>query len=41
VGSVRPPLVDPTTEQESRLQALLDHGLELAGRLAPAEASAR
>ncbi len=30
VGSVRPPLVDPTAEQESRLAALLEHGLALA-----------
>jgi 5-dehydro-4-deoxyglucarate dehydratase len=33
VGSVRPPLVDPTPEQEARLGALLDAGLELAARL--------
>lgn len=30
VGPVRPPLVDPTPEQESRLRAILDTGLELA-----------
>ncbi|MCS5716268.1 5-dehydro-4-deoxyglucarate dehydratase [Herbiconiux sp. CPCC 205716] len=35
VGSVRPPLVDPTGEQESRLAALLDTGLALAAELAP------
>jgi 5-dehydro-4-deoxyglucarate dehydratase len=45
VGSVRPPLVDPTPEQEARLGALLDAGLELAARLggaaaAPGEADA-
>lgn len=34
VGSVRPPLVDPTAEQESRLAAILDVGLALAERLA-------
>ena len=33
VGSVRPPLVDPTPEQEARLGALLDAGLALAERL--------
>jgi 5-dehydro-4-deoxyglucarate dehydratase len=33
VGSVRPPLVDPTPEQESRLATLLDEGLALAERL--------
>lgn len=32
VGSVRPPLVDPTPEQESRLAALLETGLALAER---------
>lgn len=32
VGPVRPPLVDPTPEQESRLRAILDTGLELAER---------
>ncbi|NQX36969.1 5-dehydro-4-deoxyglucarate dehydratase [Herbiconiux sp. VKM Ac-2851] len=36
VGSVRPPLVDPTAEQEARLAALLDAGLALAAELAPA-----
>ncbi|MBM7503903.1 5-dehydro-4-deoxyglucarate dehydratase [Agromyces aurantiacus] len=45
VGSVRPPLVDPTAEQESRLRDLLEGGLELAAalaaRFAAAEASAR
>jgi 5-dehydro-4-deoxyglucarate dehydratase len=30
VGSVRPPLVDPTAEQEARLAAILAKGLELA-----------
>ncbi len=35
VGSVRPPLVDPTPEQEARLSALLDSGLALAERLSP------
>ncbi|UOE44217.1 5-dehydro-4-deoxyglucarate dehydratase [Agromyces larvae] len=29
VGSVRPPLVDPTPEQEARLGAILERGLEL------------
>lgn len=38
VGSVRPPLVDPTPEQEARLGALLDAGLELAERLGTATA---
>lgn len=33
VGSVRPPLVDPTPGQESRLRDILDTGLALAGRL--------
>jgi 5-dehydro-4-deoxyglucarate dehydratase len=33
VGSVRPPLVDPTPEQESRLAVLLESGLALAERL--------
>lgn len=33
VGSVRPPLVDPTPEQEARLAELLETGLELADRL--------
>jgi 5-dehydro-4-deoxyglucarate dehydratase len=33
VGSARPPLVDPTPEQESRLAALLESGLALAERL--------
>ncbi|WP_448809073.1 5-dehydro-4-deoxyglucarate dehydratase [Agromyces bauzanensis] len=41
VGSVRPPLVDPTPEQESRLAALLETGLALAAELAPAGAAAR
>jgi 5-dehydro-4-deoxyglucarate dehydratase len=36
VGSVRPPLVDPTPEQESRLARLLDDGLALAERLSTA-----
>lgn len=36
VGSVRPPLVDPTPEQEARLAALLDSGLALAERLSVA-----
>ncbi|WP_125612377.1 5-dehydro-4-deoxyglucarate dehydratase [Specibacter cremeus] len=31
VGSVRPPLVDPTPEQEVRLKAILAKGHELAG----------
>jgi 5-dehydro-4-deoxyglucarate dehydratase len=35
VGSVRPPLVDPTPEQEVRLGAILESGLALAERLAP------
>lgn len=34
VGSVRPPLVDPTAEQEQRLAAILDAGLALAERFA-------
>ncbi|WP_395243977.1 5-dehydro-4-deoxyglucarate dehydratase [Agromyces sp. MMS24-K17] len=33
VGSVRPPLVDPTAAQEARLGAILDRGLELAAEL--------
>ncbi len=33
VGSVRPPLVDPTPEQESRLGDILEAGLALAERL--------
>ena len=33
VGSVRPPLVDPTPTQEARLGAILDAGLALAERL--------
>lgn len=33
VGSVRPPLVDPTPDQEQRLGAILERGLELAERL--------
>lgn len=41
VGSVRPPLVDPTPEQESRLRAILDRGLALADELAAPEASTR
>ena len=36
VGSVRPPLIDPTPEQEARLAALIDTGLELVERLSPA-----
>ncbi|WP_127792675.1 5-dehydro-4-deoxyglucarate dehydratase [Agromyces sp. LHK192] len=40
VGSVRPPLVDPTPAQEQRLQAILDHGLELAERFAATAATA-
>lgn len=39
VGSVRPPLVDPTPEQESRLAAILDDGLALAARLGAATAA--
>jgi 5-dehydro-4-deoxyglucarate dehydratase len=38
VGSVRPPLVDPTPEQEARLGALIEAGLALAERLAPTTA---
>lgn len=38
VGSVRPPLVDPTSDQEARLGAILDAGLELAERLGRATA---
>ncbi|MDF2575312.1 MAG: 5-dehydro-4-deoxyglucarate dehydratase, partial [Agromyces sp.] len=37
VGSVRPPLVDPTREQEARLAEILETGLALAERLAPAD----
>lgn len=33
VGSVRPPLVDPTPAQETRLGAILDDGLALVERL--------
>ncbi|MBF4574282.1 5-dehydro-4-deoxyglucarate dehydratase [Herbiconiux sp. VKM Ac-1786] len=40
VGSVRPPLVDPTAEQEARLTALLDAGLALAAELTAAGAAA-
>ncbi|MCS5734339.1 5-dehydro-4-deoxyglucarate dehydratase [Herbiconiux daphne] len=40
VGSVRPPLVDPTPDQERRLGALLDHGLVLAEQLAPTDDTA-
>ena len=40
VGSVRPPLVDPTPDQESRLAAILDSGLALAERLSTAVAEA-
>lgn len=29
VGSVRPPLVDPTSDQEERLRVILNHGREL------------
>jgi len=32
VGSVRPPLVDPTEEQLVQLKAILAKGYELAGR---------
>jgi 5-dehydro-4-deoxyglucarate dehydratase len=32
VGSVRPPLVDPTEDQELELKAILARGYELAGR---------
>jgi 5-dehydro-4-deoxyglucarate dehydratase len=39
VGSVRPPLVDPTPEQETRLAAILETGLALVERMAPAAAS--
>lgn len=39
VGSVRPPLVDPTPEQEARLSAILETGLALAERLSPAAVS--
>jgi 5-dehydro-4-deoxyglucarate dehydratase len=38
VGSVRPPLVDPTPEQESRLATILESGLALAERLDTAAA---
>jgi 5-dehydro-4-deoxyglucarate dehydratase len=41
VGSVRPPLVDPTSEQEARLGAILDAGLALAERLGTAATAAR
>jgi 5-dehydro-4-deoxyglucarate dehydratase len=41
VGSVRPPLVDPTSEQEARLGAILDAGLTLAERLGTAATAAR
>jgi 5-dehydro-4-deoxyglucarate dehydratase len=37
---VRPPLVDPTPEQESRLAALLEAGLALAERLEAAGTAA-
>ncbi|HZW41007.1 MAG TPA: dihydrodipicolinate synthase family protein, partial [Agromyces sp.] len=40
VGSVRPPLVDPTPEQESRLATLLDEGLALVERLRATTAAA-
>ncbi|MGR0220746.1 5-dehydro-4-deoxyglucarate dehydratase [Agromyces sp. ZXT2-6] len=40
VGSVRPPLVDPTPEQEARLAALLDSGLALAEHLGAGEPDA-
>ncbi|QTX03525.1 5-dehydro-4-deoxyglucarate dehydratase [Agromyces archimandritae] len=33
VGGVRPPLVDPTPEQERRLAGILERGLELAAEL--------
>ncbi|QEO13746.1 5-dehydro-4-deoxyglucarate dehydratase [Agromyces intestinalis] len=33
VGPVRPPLVDPSSEQEARLGAILERGLELAADL--------
>ena len=39
VGSVRPPLVDPSPEQEARLGAILDAGLELTERLGRATAA--
>jgi len=35
VGSVRPPLVDPTTDQLNRLAMILEAGEELARRYAP------
>lgn len=38
VGSVRPPLVDPTPAQEARLATILDEGLALATRLEAAGA---
>lgn len=41
VGSVRPPLVDPTPEQEARLAAILDAGLDLAIRLGGQVATAK
>ncbi|MGN6326451.1 5-dehydro-4-deoxyglucarate dehydratase [Pseudolysinimonas sp.] len=34
VGSVRPPLVDPSSEQERELRSILDRGLELVGAAA-------
>ncbi|WP_394550747.1 5-dehydro-4-deoxyglucarate dehydratase [Agromyces sp. MMS24-JH15] len=40
VGSVRPPLVDPTPEQESRLRDILDRGLELVAELGAPELGA-
>ena len=36
VGSVRPPLVDPTPEQEARLGVILDRGRELVAELSAA-----
>jgi 5-dehydro-4-deoxyglucarate dehydratase len=39
VGPVRPPLVDPTADQEARLDALLQRGLDLAAELEPVLAS--
>jgi len=41
VGSVRPPLVDPTPDQGARLGAILDAGLGLAERLGTAATAAR
>ncbi|MWB99380.1 5-dehydro-4-deoxyglucarate dehydratase [Agromyces seonyuensis] len=41
VGSVRPPLVDPTPEQEARLMGILETGLALAERFAGAATAAR